>query len=44
MNEIIIMYANHKKVFSQKKVSVNHEKDACLYLKVKNKLGMFESK
>ena len=40
MNAMFIMYANHKKVFSQKKVPANLEKDARVYFKVKNKLGM----
>ena len=36
MNEMFIMYANHEKVFSQKKNPANLEKDVCVYFKVKN--------
>ena len=44
LNEMFIMYANHKKDFSQNKVPANPEKDVCVYFKVKNKLGMCKCK
>ena len=42
MNEMFIMYANHKKSSPKRKVPANQEKDVCVYFKVKNKLGMFQ--
>ena len=42
MNEMFIMYANHKKSSPKRKIRANREKDVCVHFKVKNKLGIFE--
>ena len=44
MNKISIIYANHKKSSHKRKVPANLEKDVCVYLKAKNKLGICKRK